>query len=794
MTQRLAREPATKVPFGPPAHAPWVTQTTIENRALAGEIDELEQLDLDAFRRRRDITEMRAADPSDPHYEQYKRTLEAFEFLEARRIAPMRVRRPLLSEDYDGGSHPIRRRNVRVVVEQGVQQSGSLRQSIKDMNKPTAIDNDIYFIERDAELFGARFVVQAKEFAREMLAQSADEILTEIRRYGLRRSSALYAANRILHGEDPSTVVRDTVNASAVWDPDEDPAHKPTSALTWRESLGAQVTQLRAQQREVQDRRKDLSRQIKRVGAEIWIPDPAGYKATQARIAEAEKRLAAMWLRAERVHKVLASFRGGAPSLADADLGGLDDGSFEGHPQMTAVLTNLLQKLADIGTIQYRIKVGNLSPCSLPPVVAVTKAAMFVPPGSIRDGKVNDLVEDAQDTGVAKYIAEGLLALIVIATLIPSGGATLGLAIGLASAALSATSAVEDWETYKKRKLLANTALDRAKALSTEEPSLLPFAIDLVSLGLDGLPLIKAFGSIVAMRNLVRARQEIESAEKLTQLLNELDKIGATKNESNLGEQILKDLNSAEHDTQSAARQHPKSPGPKPPFHPPPGQPYATVAELRDSIQGPLRSLYHGSVNVNPEWFELLSLDWATLARSDPAKARLFEQVEKVFWARRDPERIEKLIVRLYTEAGKDGISPQKWLVRHFGGQAGMPRIRDLSADPEVFRKALLADKPAIDLAFGSVDHGAFVHMFDEYLVEDVLGSIDAARDFRRAIANAESPSIMKAISGGATYEKKLYSLIWDALFDAGDVNQINRAESLGAILIKHLGFMGRAP
>ena len=131
---------------------------------------------------------------------------------------------------------------------------------------------------------------------------------------------------------------------------------------------------------------------------------------------------------------------------------------------MTDMLKNLVQKLADIGTIQDRIHRGNLSPLSLPPVVAVTKAAMFVPDGSIRAGKVNDMVEDAQDSGVAKYIAEGLLALIVLATLIPSGGATLPVAIGLVGAALSATSAVEDWETYQKRKLLANTALNRANA------------------------------------------------------------------------------------------------------------------------------------------------------------------------------------------------------------------------------------------------------------------------------------------------------------------------------------------
>ena len=161
---------------------------------------------------------------------------------------------------------------------------------------------------------------------------------------------------------------------------------------------------------------------------------------------------------------------------------------------MTELLTNVLQKLADIGRIQERLKhPQDLNPLSLPPVVALTKAAMFVPEGSIREGKVNDLVDEAQDKSISQYIAEGLLALIALALIVPSGGTSLGIGIGLMGAALSATSAVEDWETYKKQKQLVNTALDRAQALSNEEPSLVPLAIDLISLGLDGAPLIKAF-------------------------------------------------------------------------------------------------------------------------------------------------------------------------------------------------------------------------------------------------------------------------------------------------------------
>ena len=109
---------------------------------------------------------------------------------------------------------------------------------------------------------------------------------------------------------------------------------------------------------------------------------------------------------------------------------------------MAAILTELLPKLVDIQTAYRRISYDDLKPLSLPPVVAVTKAAMFVPEGSIRAGKVTDLVEDAQDVSVTKYILEGLLALIALGAFLPSGGTSIGIGIGLASAALSTTSAL----------------------------------------------------------------------------------------------------------------------------------------------------------------------------------------------------------------------------------------------------------------------------------------------------------------------------------------------------------------
>lgn len=78
--------------------------------------------------------------------------------------------------------------------------------------------------------------------------------------------------------------------------------------------------------------------------------------------------------------------------------------------------------------------------------------------------------------------------------------------------------------------------------------------------------------------------------------------------------------------------------------------------------------------------------------------------------------------------------------------------------------------------------HGSLIHVFHEYVVARAFGSKSAARAFRQAIAAQTGPGV-----GGA----RLYSNIWDALFDEYVGNSPHIAENLGEILIRRLGFEG---
>ena len=831
VAQRLARQPAAVAPPPPPANRSWAEQTTNANKPLGKEIDELEKLSGEAFLQERESAAVRAS-RNGPDHERDVREIEAIEFLAAQRgLAPLAYRDEYYNHDGDG----MRRRNIRVLLEAGIRETGSLKKAADLIeHRSRSVELDLSGIESEANAFGREFEIQAADFARGMLARGEEEILRTLMSYGFSTEWADRGVNDLAH-ESVDDIAERLVSNPAPWEADSyhDEDNKPRPARMRRLTLAEDVRALRAQQQIVEDLRQPMAAFVKHDWQRgEYIPDQVGYDAARHRFEAADRQLSIMWARAETRHPVLVSFRSTKPQLKDVDLGALDQvaGEQGSRPQMKTMLEHLLPKLRDIRILRFRLDHGHLKALSLPPVVAMTKAAMFVPEGSIRAGKVNDLVDAAEDKSISTYIAEGLLALIVIATLIPTGGATLGVAIGLAGAALSATSAVEDWESYKQKKMLSNTALDRAKALSTEEPSLLPFAVDLISLGIDGLPLIKAFHAIAELNQLVRARREIEEAARLKQLLDELDAIGAAKKQPRLGEQAFKDLQSTSHPRPPARpptayeptppkpnpTPHPKppkrepkpaprereprgktnSPHPRPParrmwLRPPNGK-YETVEEFRQAVHGRLATLTSGIADVNEEWSELMRLDWAKLTRWDPKKAKLLENIKKVHAARRSRDVVERLAVRVYTEAGHDGVSPQVWLERHFGGPAGMPAIIETDLEPETFRKALRHDKPAIDYAFEKDVHGAYTHMFDELLVEEVLGGRDAAREFRQAIANAKGPAKVVVRSDDTTYEKKFFSLIWDALFDSADMNHINNSDALGRILIDELGLLGK--
>jgi hypothetical protein len=103
---------------------------------------------------------------------------------------------------------------------------------------------------------------------------------------------------------------------------------------------------------------------------------------------------------------------------------------------------------------------------------------------------------------------------LAIVTLLPTGGMSAAILVpaGIASAGLAAYSALKIYERYERQKLLVNTDLDLARALSNEQPSLRGFAFNLVAAGLEGFALFRLWRKAVELRKLALERQTLREA------------------------------------------------------------------------------------------------------------------------------------------------------------------------------------------------------------------------------------------------------------------------------------------
>ena len=286
----LARSPVAV--SAPPT---WTSQTTVENRTLAGDVDQFDQLSDADLARLRDAMALKASVWNDHSHAEYERKLEALEFLAGRRGVASLDWPAHWDARYDNPAQ--RRRNVRVALEKGVRQTGSLKKSIAGMASHAGVENDIASFQREADEFGNEFTSQAKQVALKMLQRSRVEVIDVLESYGFRREAADLAGRQLEHS-DVGKVVGEWVNNERAW------FDRPQGGVDPRRERAAireTVVKLRAQQQVVQEIISDPGGAGQGAGAEPEQPH---------RLAEARQELSKMWTEAEVAHPVLAGFRG----------------------------------------------------------------------------------------------------------------------------------------------------------------------------------------------------------------------------------------------------------------------------------------------------------------------------------------------------------------------------------------------------------------------------------------------------------------------------------------------------
>jgi len=798
---------------GPPPPVEAVKRATPENRKLAELIDTVEQLTDSKLLERRDAlgpktvglggTDAEAAAAAE---------LAAIEFIARRRgLSPAR-------EHYSAYDKSVttRRLNVRALIEKGVRETGSFERALAMITYRHGIESDIEFFEAEAKRFGAEFTSQARANSERMLGGSLDTIYRALESYGMRRDAAAYTAGEVARGRDADAEIAAMVKVAAREAMEKGDADKPFAEQ--RGALRRDVRELREHQRKVAALQQQADAALTRVPMNTKGPAWDAYVKVHGELQAARGALPLAWNRAERSHPVLAAFRERG-QLEKVDLAPLDQDTDE---RTSAIVAQLLPKLVNIGRARHMIRRGALSPLALPSVVALTRANMFIPDGSIRAGVANDLARSAQsdDSGL---LAAAALALAIV-FLLPSGGSSLGIAaVGMASAGLAAYSAVQEWDKYTKQKTLYNTDLDVARSLWTKEPSLAGFAMSLVGLGLEGLPLIGAFNKARKLRALVNAGSETGDIARAT--VRELNDVGRGRGAPDLGERALAEARDkrvrATPDTIPApdsvpppprARPKPDAPAPKPRPDAPAPNParavrvegasaYGSARQVSDDIATKLANFAHG---MEPG---TLPAEWPLLIRAlklhkGPVNREIVELLPTVMGGLRDPGLWGEVLADAWTIAARNGTDINQALVE-MALATGKPILRvpkkagflagDRFFDDYVRKPGYIVDESSLGTA-----HRGMIHLLQDLVVDRALaraGKKMSGADFRVMLDRAEGIvertdfGTVKALTFmGKETRMKTGDYVWRFTYDLNEPGQMPTPEWVSTVLAQLVG------
>jgi hypothetical protein len=533
--QKDSPRPVTVYLVGPPPPIHATARSTEKNRRLAELIDELDKLSDKGVieRRRNEVYEAQAQSASDRRA--HELALEAAEY-----VASYRHLKGL--QPYYGVETPdIHRLDIRVGLEEGIREHHSFKKAFAEISSDPSNDDAKKFFAGWEKSFRTEFLANAYRTAYGMLDGSRTEIERVLCGYGIPVQSAWNAASRLANTDarlkDEVPKVLNEMKASA---------DVNTEAHTHnRFDLMDTVRVLKRQRKLVEQLARDAGVAALDVPINMKGPKAEATLKKQAEANAEKAKLREMWIEAEQLHPVLAAYRHGGDIL-HVDLDELDTPSPD--DEMTAVLFQVLPRMGDMTEARDKLHGVHgeyLSPLSIPAVVAMTKTNMFIPKDSLRDGVANDMAEENSDD--PKWIALGAL-LLALVTFFPSGGASLGIAAGMASVGMAAYTAVHEWEVYSRQKMLSDTDLDIAHSLATEEPSLTPFIVSLVSLGLEPLVLVSALSKARKLKALSNVGDDTSAVVK------ELNEIGEKIGKRDLGKEALDDIEAAEEEGSQASK------------------------------------------------------------------------------------------------------------------------------------------------------------------------------------------------------------------------------------------------
>jgi hypothetical protein len=341
--------------------------------------------------------------------------------------------------------------------------------------------------ERANTEFLMTFETRAGNLVDELLIRSEDQIKAEQRRLGL---------DRLAQGGDPDTGAMERMRAAAA------------GLLDRRRQADALLRTSAAAQEEL-----GRSGPAGQFGLRPELQERA--ESARAASADAEREYGQLATRETAEQPVLALYTTGGNAAAKLSeiLSMTQGGSRLGFYK---VKVELDQKLANIKEVHDSLG-GRFNIWNQRTVVEMTKRSLAASPHQSRlvDDRRHQLSTDEEDSRrvwAILAIGFGLLAVI------PSGGSSLLVAAAAAGAiggaAIAAYQTYEEVQKASLQSAAAGTALDKANAISQDEPDYLWLAVDVVSAIVD---VVAAGAAFTTLRTLMSSAhlKDVESLRKL---------------------------------------------------------------------------------------------------------------------------------------------------------------------------------------------------------------------------------------------------------------------------------------
>jgi hypothetical protein len=226
--------------------------------------------------------------------------------------------------------------------------------------------------------------------------------------------------------------------------------------------------------------------------------------------------------------------------------------------QRSAISDEIEHRWNDIDKTREGLESGKHSVWNLPPIVDATLQKLNFAEGSLQEKLVRGEVKYLEDVDFWNHIALGVIQFVGVVLAPFTGGASLGLSLGIGLA-----TTYEDYEKYKQEKAEAGTDFDRAQSIAAEDPGWLGLALDVVFVVFDA----GSIGSeLKAGIKLARAK---EAFEELQPLVRDAAKPGGLTKEAEeairdaakkidqtngLAEQLLEELRTGEFGSEALGK------------------------------------------------------------------------------------------------------------------------------------------------------------------------------------------------------------------------------------------------